>query len=1075
MENRPNKDLAISAASKIFEKVTTALGKLDADKRWFWELLQNAKDTVVYRPGQELDFNEPNKKIDVILSVSKTIDGETILKFTHNGNPFRASNHEYKYDDPKCILLADSGKIEEDESMRGDLTGQFGSGFLSTHVLTPKIMVDGIFHNGANDFFEFKFTLDRNFKNKLDLPEKVEKSLDEYTQNFHPINEPKEFITSFTYYLDENINGLESAISMVKNGIDGINIFIPYVFAFCNEIRSLKVIDNVINNTTITYSRNITESNSTRKFDIINIIKEVEFHQAAQQATKLDLFVCKINSPNHINLACQLTKVGDCFEIILESESSPMLYCTFPLIGSEQWRFPVVINCNNFYPEVERNGINLLPNKDHGNIQLIEEARLLFIELTTILVTEKFKNTHLLANTNYEVCPAWCDPQWYDRYLNTLREDLLNKEIVINYQGEPKKLRDAKFPNCNGETNLATFWEICKLGQYKNIPSYNILETWNIFLNVNNSNWKNLKLGINEIVLEIQQATNLQTLSANRFNQSEENCLEWLNSVYDFIQNNLNKKHLLEDYKIVLDQENNFKSLNTLFFDQNIPEVLKKALDDLGEGKRGELIHNHLRPFSSHTPFTVKNASTILNELFQSKTKRDLPGFTKAMHRLYACQFEENDHRHRTIFEFSNLFLFEQNEFEMKIEPEMSEIYWSNIDKWIIERIATKLEMSGSVENLMENLKLFSVKECIKEVDSFLIYLNNNEEFIEILSKYAIFPNELGNFKKRELLFNDIENIPEELKNIFAQLSKGVYNWKENIIDPSIKVKANQDITLKAFTSQLDDNLKISRDNLEDQDIRKALINLVKWVKDNESAFNIADLFKWFALNKANMVLNILEDISDRDNVFTIIQSGRPLNIIAQLVESSLTNEQINQLIADPIKTQKLLDQIKFNDQNDTIINQDDLIKRGIFYPEQENEFNLFKKTLNFKSHNFNSGNWEYVKMILMRSFKNVLEHLKKDSRYEFTEEVLIASDPITPTVISGVLKDGIPINLVIRPSDGEKVYVYYGSEFKALLLENTEFWIDNGKEPPELLTIGKILKYTHTEIIPLTPQHRLN
>jgi hypothetical protein len=75
-----------------------------------------------------------------------------------------------------------------------------------------------------------------------------------------------------------------------------------------------------------------------------------------------------------------------------------------------------------------------------------------------------------------------------------------------------------------------------------------------------------------------------------------------------------------------------------------------------------------------------------------------------------------------------------------------------------------------------------------------------------------------------------------------------------------------------------------------------------------------------------------------------------------------------------------------------------------------------------------------------------------------------------TPTVITGVFKDGQPINLVIRPSDGKKVHVYYGTEFKALLLENTEFWIDNGYDTPEILTIGKILQYTETEIIPLYP-----
>jgi hypothetical protein len=66
------------------------------------------------------------------------------------------------------------------------------------------------------------------------------------------------------------------------------------------------------------------------------------------------------------------------------------------------------------------------------------------------------------------------------------------------------------------------------------------------------------------------------------------------------------------------------------------------------------------------------------------------------------------------------------------------------------------------------------------------------------------------------------------------------------------------------------------------------------------------------------------------------------------------------------------------------------------------------------------------------------------------------------------VKKNGRDINLVIRPSDGQKVHVFYGAEFNALKHENTEFWIDNGTQDPEILTIGKILEYTGTEVIPL-------
>lgn len=76
----------------------------DTDKRWFWELLQNAKDTVVYKSNETTPFNVPNKKVDVKLVFTKNSENETILRFEHNGNPFKFSKNPYKYDDPKCLL-----------------------------------------------------------------------------------------------------------------------------------------------------------------------------------------------------------------------------------------------------------------------------------------------------------------------------------------------------------------------------------------------------------------------------------------------------------------------------------------------------------------------------------------------------------------------------------------------------------------------------------------------------------------------------------------------------------------------------------------------------------------------------------------------------------------------------------------------------------------------------------------------------------------------------------------------------------------------------------------------------------
>jgi hypothetical protein len=56
-------DQAILAEKIITEKVNEAIKSSKAHRRWFWELLQNAKDTVVY---------ETNRQVSVKLTYTKT-------------------------------------------------------------------------------------------------------------------------------------------------------------------------------------------------------------------------------------------------------------------------------------------------------------------------------------------------------------------------------------------------------------------------------------------------------------------------------------------------------------------------------------------------------------------------------------------------------------------------------------------------------------------------------------------------------------------------------------------------------------------------------------------------------------------------------------------------------------------------------------------------------------------------------------------------------------------------------------------------------------------------------------------
>ena len=94
--------------------------------RWVWELFQNARDTSI-------DVDTP-----LIVSVEHE-QGDII--FRHNGRGFADSEITH-------LIHHGSTKVETDEAI-----GKFGSGFLTTHLLSSEINVSGQLDTGQS--FEF--------------------------------------------------------------------------------------------------------------------------------------------------------------------------------------------------------------------------------------------------------------------------------------------------------------------------------------------------------------------------------------------------------------------------------------------------------------------------------------------------------------------------------------------------------------------------------------------------------------------------------------------------------------------------------------------------------------------------------------------------------------------------------------------------------------------------------------------------------------------------------------------------------------------------------------------------------
>ena len=108
-----------------------------------------------------------------------------------------------------------------------------------------------------------------------------------------------------------------------------------------------------------------------------------------------------------------------------------------------------------------------------------------------------------------------------------------------------------------------------------------------------------------------------------------------------------------------------------------------------------------------------------------------------------------------------------------------------------------------------------------------------------------------------------------------------------------------------------------------------------------------------------------------------------------------------------------------------------------------------------------------YIKSLIPRAVDNVLKHLNTLSGYDCTSAYVISE-----SIIGGITKNGNDIKVVARPSDNDKIRLYYSSEFDVLEYVDAELWYEDGVTPPKQFTLGQLLKMKAINKIPLKQIH---
>ncbi len=464
--------------NNLHDRLPSLVEPDDIDKnRWPWELVQNAKDTVVHRP---LDA----RYVDVKFRYFWGEDGQKKLQFEHNGNQFTdkaITGLIWKFSAEKRDETTEDGLSRDKQS-----TGRFGTGFMTTHALSLTVDVSGSMYNGDEGVkrnVSVDFTLHREGPSDQDYRDGVNRTEEEMRFDEREVRQGTELPTIFTYHLRNEIN--EQA---AETGLNNVRLNAAQTMLFCPTIRSISI-DDAINNRKFKISR---QSTNDKK----DVVKETIFtEESSEKGSDYRRFISiEVDEPSsdlsnywkidnrHLRLHVAVeVDDGKCILPILDT--SPSVYCALPLIGFEKMTLPFYINSNDFEPKTERTSLflnqrrtkidyDLNTNQDFEviiqngvNWSILERSIKLYNILVDYLIANNYNNRYNLINgLNKVLKGSWTEEErncLASRFVLPLRKMLVDKELVKTNKGYRSLSSNVKIIYSSKDKNSEEFYDIC--------------------------------------------------------------------------------------------------------------------------------------------------------------------------------------------------------------------------------------------------------------------------------------------------------------------------------------------------------------------------------------------------------------------------------------------------------------------------------------------------------------------------------------------------------------------------------------------------------------------------------------
>lgn len=753
-------------------------------KRWVWELIQNAKDTIAKDPSRNT--------IDVRIEISKDeINGGDVVCFRHNGSPFTPDARFgllYKYSEDK----------ENQES-----TGRFGTGFLTTHCLSKVVTIESNMYSddACKHICGFTVTMYRDGIIKSELIDGLRKMRE--SEAF--FNETFDW-TTFTYHVTS-----ESGRQAIKLGLENFQENIAQTMLFCKELASVVLDDNgkvttIVRKPTIQLTEDIIlsefeitgETNQTRRFIHTSYCEhneELSKRYRANRSMRLDTAI-EVDPENNL----------------VDIEDKTTFFCVMPLVGIEaQLNDPLIINSPDFEPDQERqslllSGITWNEEKDvtteNGiNRAIYEQVFPLYAKLVKYLTDNHFGRLYYLANgLDRTKKHEKLDHDWFkENVIDKYRKILMQYPVADAQDGSGyKKLNECIIVKEPVQENEEKVYKLLK----SIFPS--------MLIN-NNHEWSNYlwKEGLSiwnteTLCNEIEQNANW-----SKINLTEIDLAVWYN---DFLSHVLAYNELfLKEHALLPNMNGELLRKDQEDFKQGerINTFVIELLASLGKDVKPNLLHEEITSISLDSKYNSQSYSADINKLAKTiidddkelhKVNKLLPLFSVVPDdtEKYKPEFLS---RRKEFFEICKA-LYQLNEATITCDNNLLEGAWKDTDEWLVKNILNSLNTLGCLSELPEGLDAKWLNDTIKSLNVKT----------EMLNTYAVLPNQNGSFCCQKDLYEDA-GVPEELKDsIFDTIG---INYKDTLLHEDIVANdfaVVQKKTISSFASELNDAVTESPD-----------------------------------------------------------------------------------------------------------------------------------------------------------------------------------------------------------------------------------------------------------------------